>query len=239
MAAEFQRAVLPEYPSVTYLSCSILFHPCGHVSGDVYNFQLNREREIAVYLGDATGHGITAALMTMLVHLSLENFPGNLGTDEILRRLNSMIARHKTGLSIASQMFRVSPDGTLCVTHAGQPSLIVQPRSHDGHVVFDQGGCPIGMFTDEKVPYVEETWKLNRGDRLIAYTDGLVDWKNHQGRSFGFDRLADILASSRDSTLEELPQTVHSAVTGFARGVQNQDDVTLLCFEYDPDGHEI
>ncbi len=234
MAAEFQRAVLPAEPEVAFLKTSILYRPYAQVSGDVYNFQLNREGEMSVYLGDATGHGITAALMTMLVHLSLDHFPGNLGTDEILRRLNRMIARHDTGLSIASQLFRISPGGTLRVSHAGQPSLIVLPATGGAPVMFAHGGCPLGMFDREMVPYLEETRQLQQGDRLIAYTDGLVDWKNTRGQHFGEQRLLHTLGSMRDYRLEALSQQLLDAVLHHAGDTPNQDDVTLLCFEYCP-----
>lgn len=236
MAAEFQRAVLPLKPEVAYLSASVLYRPSAHISGDVYNFQLNREREFSVYLGDATGHGIAAALLTMMVHLSLENFPGNLGTDEILRRLNTMIGRHETGLSLASQLFRISPDGKLRVTHAGQPSLVILPRTARNPVVFEQGGCPIGMFDKEMVPYTEETLQLTRGDRLLAYTDGLTDWKDHQGRSYGDQRLLELLVTLRECRINELPQNILEAVLDFAGNEPNHDDVTLLCFEYQGTG---
>ena len=65
MAAEFQRAVLPGPVDLSYLNIAILYRPCAEVSGDVYDFQQNREGELAIFLGDATGHGIAAALLTM------------------------------------------------------------------------------------------------------------------------------------------------------------------------------
>lgn len=232
MAAEFQRAVLPDQPQLSYLTSSVLYYPCGHVSGDVYNFQLNREGELTVFLGDATGHGVTAALMTMLVHLSLEHFPGNLPTDEILRRLNSMVARHNTGLSIASQLFRISSSGKLYVTHAGQPSLIVFPRQTDATVIFEKGGCPLGMFDDEKVPYTQEHFQLQDGDRILAFTDGLTDWKNQQGEAFGMERLQQTMKAFWTSGITELSDYLFSVIQQFAGQVPNHDDVTVLGFEY-------
>lgn len=231
-AARLQRAVLPDGPKLPYLSSAIVYRPCGVISGDVYNFQLNREGEISVFLGDATGHGVTAALMTMMVHLSLENFPGNLPTDEILRRLNTMVARHNTGLAIASQLFRLSPGGLLRVAHAGLPSLIILPACGDAPVIFHQGGCPVGMFSEEMVPYVEETRQLRPGDRLLACTDGLIEWQNSDGISFGYERLMQLGNDLRGYSIEHLPKAIMQGVLEFTGEDINHDDVTLLCFEY-------
>lgn len=231
MAARLQRAVLPDVLELPYLTSAIVYRPCGVISGDVYNFQLNREREVSVFLGDATGHGVTAALMTMMVHLGLENFPGNLPTDEVLRRLNSMVARHDTGLAIASQLFRLSPAGILRVSHAGIPSLILVPASGAPPELFHQGGCPVGMFSEEMVPYVEETRQLSHGDRLVACTDGLIEWQNPDGESFGFDRLLQLCDDLREQSIEHLPNTLIQRALDFS-GNANHDDVTLLCFEY-------
>ena len=81
LAAEFQRAILPSIIDLPYLRTAIIFEPYLQVSGDVYDFLLNREQELGVFLGDATGHGVAAALMTMMVHLGLDSIRRDLPTE--------------------------------------------------------------------------------------------------------------------------------------------------------------
>jgi sigma-B regulation protein RsbU (phosphoserine phosphatase) len=61
LAGAFQRAVLPAMDSVPYLQQAICYEPCEPVSGDVYDFTLNRERELGIFVGDDTGHRVGAA----------------------------------------------------------------------------------------------------------------------------------------------------------------------------------
>ena len=125
LAADFQRAVLPKIIDVDYLDIALMYKPYDSVSGDVYDFILNRERELAIFVGDATGHGISAALMTMMVHIAIDSLTPNLKTDEAMRKLNRLIASRNTGRSVSCALFRIAPDGLMQVSHAGHPSIIV------------------------------------------------------------------------------------------------------------------
>ena len=151
MAVEFQRVVLPKPPTVDFLRMDVSYRRCDGVSGDVYDFVLSRESEVGVFVGDATGHGVVAAFMTMMVHLALDGLRPDLATDEVLRRLNTLLATRRTGRSISAVFFRVAPDGLLSVTHAGHPSLLVIPSNGGNVISFTEGGCALGMFEEETV----------------------------------------------------------------------------------------
>jgi sigma-B regulation protein RsbU (phosphoserine phosphatase) len=148
MAGEFQRAVLPEIPRLDYLRGDLRYLPYDTISGDVYDFVQTREREIGVFVGDATGHGVIAAFMTMMVHLGLDGLRPDLPTNEAMRRLNGLLAARNTGRWITAVYFRITPSGGLSVTHAGHPSLLILPRRGGKPVSFDEGGCALGMFAE-------------------------------------------------------------------------------------------
>lgn len=235
MAAEFQRAVLPEVVDVPYLRTCLLYRPLHGVSGDVYDFILNREKELSVFLGDATGHGIAAALMTMMVLLGLDSMRPNLPTDQSMRRLNQLIAARETGRAVSGLLFRISPRGTLSVTHAGHPSLIIIPANGSGLRQFHGGGCALGLFEDEPVPYQEEYFKLDRGDKLFAYTDGIIEWRNRDNEIFGSARLLQFLKQQRQKKIEEIAGLLVETLDRYAQGVPCHDDLTALIFEYSGD----
>jgi serine phosphatase RsbU (regulator of sigma subunit) len=175
MAAEFQWAILPEVVDLPYLNMTITYEPYAEVSGDVYDFLQNREGELAIFLGDATGHGIAAALMTMMAHIGLDGIRRNLAADESLRTLNKLMAFRKTGRSVLAVFFRITPSGYLAVTHAGHPSLIIIPANGEPPVQFNNGGCAMGIFEDEPVRYKEESYQLSVGDKIFAYTDAVIE----------------------------------------------------------------
>lgn len=232
LAAEFQQAVLPTIIDLPYLRTAIIFEPYHQVSGDVYDFLLNREQELGVFLGDATGHGVVAALMTMMVHLGLDSLRRDLPTDETIRRLNRLIAFRETGRSVTGLFFRINPAGQLFVTHAAHPSLIVMPADGSEPVQFEKGGCALGGFLEEPVPYEEECINLQRGDRIFAYTDGLTECRDKHDQLYGLDRLLDFLRQNRSTGFLQLRRGLMQELENFAHGNPLKDDLTALIFEY-------
>lgn len=232
LAADFQQSVLPEVVDVDYLDIDLIYKPYDSVSGDVYDFILNRERELAIFIGDATGHGISAALMTMMVHIAIDSLKANLSTDESLRKLNRLIASRNTGRSVSSAFFRISPDGMLKVTHAGHPSIIIIPKDNSNLVLFDEAGCALGLFIEEPVKYIEESYQLKPGDKIIAYTDGLIEWRNPFKEAYGLNRLLDFVNAHRRLDFESLKQMIYNDVKSFAFHEAINDDLTLLVAEY-------
>lgn len=232
LAAEFQQAVLPDPVKLPFLQCSVLYRPYAEVSGDVYDFLQNREGELAIFVGDATGHGIAAALMTMMVHIGLEGIRRNLATDESLRKLNQLIATRNTGRSVSAVFFRISPDGKLAVSHAGHPSLIILPANGDQPVQFEKGGCALGVFEDEPVPYEEEYFQLSPGDKLVAYTDAAIEWSNPEKEVFGLARLLAYLGEKRQQATAEIPGLLLGELQKFSAGQACNDDLTAVIVEY-------
>ncbi len=232
LAADFQRAVLPKIIDVDYLNIVLIYNPYDTVSGDVYDFILNREKELAIFVGDATGHGISAALMTMMVHIAIDSLTPNLSTDESIRKLNRLIASRHTGRSVSSVLMRIAPDGTMNVTHAGHPSAIVIPADKSDLVMFDEAGCALGLFIDEPVKYIEETYQLKPGDKVISYTDGLIEWRNERKEIYGIGRLLNVIKNNRTLDCESLMQGIYNEVESFANNQPINDDLTLLVAEY-------
>lgn len=232
IAAEFQQAVLPTFPELDYVNAEIIYQPHSTVSGDVYDFLLNREGELGVFLGDATGHGIAAALMTMMVHIGLEGIRRDLPTHEYTRRLNKLIAARQTNRSVTSVFFRIKPNGELSVTHAGHPSIIIIPADGSDPVQFEKGGCPLGIFAEEPVPYDEEHYQLKPGDRIFTYTDAVTEWRNKEKQDFGLNKLLGFLIKHRQSSLQSLSEQLLVTLRDYAKEEECGDDLTTLIIDY-------
>ena len=232
LAAEFQQMVLPPAPALPYINTEVVYRPYAQVSGDMYDFLQNREGDVAIFLGDATGHGIAAALMTMMVHIGLEGIRRNMATDESLRILNRLIASRNTGRSVSAVFFRIRPSGYLTVTHAGHPPLMILPADGSDVVQFEQGGCALGIFEEEPVRYEEEAYQLRPGDKLVAYTDAAMEWANPDKEIFGSERLLEFLSSQRQLPVEKLATCLVERLEDFSAGEQCKDDLTVIVTEY-------
>ena len=228
LAADFQRAVLPEIIEVDYLNIALMYKPYDTVSGDVYDFILNREGELAIFVGDATGHGISAALMTMMVHIAIDSLTPNLSTAESIRKLNQLIASRNTGRSVTSVFLRIAPNGLMKATHAGHPSIFILPENNFDIVLFEEAGCPLGLFIEEPVKYVEESYQLRPGDKIIAYTDGLVEWRNQFKETYGMKRLLHFININRELDCNALTKAIYKNVELFSNHQDINYDLTLL-----------
>jgi serine phosphatase RsbU (regulator of sigma subunit) len=232
LAAQFQRSILPELPDVPYLDMRVRYRPQDEVSGDLYDVMQTREGDIGVLVGDATGHGLTAAFMTMMMHSAVDNLRRDLPTDLTMARLNTLLSERPTGRAITAVFFRVRADGLLTVTHAGHPTLLVIPQR--GAVTsFKEGGCALGMFAEEPVPYVMESHCLGAGDILLAYTDGALECRNADGEAFGANRLLGWLRTHKTLPLDALLDGLLDAILKHCDG-GSEDDITLLACRYLP-----
>ena len=231
-AAEVQKAVLPKFPPIRYASASIVYQPFAEVSGDVYDFILNREGELAVFVGDATGHGVAAALITMMIHLGLDTIRRDLPTDEILRRLNRLLAARGTGRAVTGVLFRITQSGRLTISHAAHPPAIVIPADGSPLREFVGGGCALGYFEEEPVRYEEEVAQLRPGDRVLIYTDGVLEWRNAAGEPFGGARLRQFLMDHRPDELEEVSRGLRQCLGDHVGTERCPDDLTAIVLEY-------
>ena len=235
LAAEFQSAILPSMPATTFLQCSLRYMPFGGgVSGDVYDISINGSGDVNVFLGDATGHGVASAIMTMMAQIGLDSVGGDLPTDEIIRQLNLLFAHREREMSITGLMLRISPRGLLSVSNAGHPPLIVVTHADNEAIYLKKGGIPLGMFKDEVSPFEEVQYTLRSGDRVFAFTDGLTEWAGADGTEYGLERLAEFLATHTEPNLDDTLSNLIRHVQEFAGGKPCGDDLTILGFRYTP-----
>ncbi|MBI4081894.1 MAG: SpoIIE family protein phosphatase [Candidatus Lambdaproteobacteria bacterium] len=231
-AAEFQRAVLPAAVKVAYADVSLRYIPHSTVSGDVYGMRMNREGDLNVFLGDATGHGIAAAFMTMMAQIGLDTIPRNVSPQGVLNHLNRVLSAHESGRFMTGIFMRVNQKGHLRVANAGHPSVVIIPADGTRHVMLKRGGTALGMFTEQPIPYEEDTYRLGQGDKVFVFTDGIAEWPHPGGELFGYDRLIEVLEETRGSAIDTALDAVLARARDFAAGNPCQDDVTILGFEY-------
>jgi len=124
-------------------------------------------------------------------------------------------------VSINSMIFRY--------TNAGYGPLMVYKAQKQGCFLVNPAAnsVPIGVMPD--VTYVEENQiKLERGDALILFTDGIHEARNSSGREYGMKRMADIVPGFAENHAEEIANRIIEDVLGFVGGTEQYDDMTLL-----------
>jgi len=182
LASRLQRDFLPRsFPEVDDVRFSAIYRPATWVSGDLYDVCRLDETHIGFYLADAVGHGIAAGLLTMFIKQAVVGKviePDQyrlLKPDEVLARLNVELARQELpNCQFVTACYACIDAATHQVMFArgGHPHPIHITADGQCNEVRTIGGL-LGVFAEETFP--STTLKLERGDKLLLYSDGLED----------------------------------------------------------------
>ncbi len=178
LASSVQRELMPrELPRVEGLDLGVLFRPAGFVSGDVYDCVRIGERRVAFLLADAVGHGVPAALLTMVISRSLRRTLDDAGPSgavdpaEAMRRLNRDLCGAGAGsFQFATAVFGVVDAETWEVTAcvAGHPSPLRLRAGTVDRIPAD--GPLLGVF--DAAEFEQSRFRLAPGETLLIYSDG-------------------------------------------------------------------
>jgi hypothetical protein len=179
LAAMVQREMLPRaLPSLQGVNFAAMWRPANYVSGDLYDIRQLDDEHIGVFIADAVGHGVPAALMTMIISRSLamtETVPGRirvLEPAEVLNRLNvEMMMRQGQTTRFATGIYAVMNCRTrkCTIAGAGHPPPLLLHGDGSEEMVETNGGL-LGVFGDET--YEQVDIQLDVGDQLLLYSDG-------------------------------------------------------------------
>ena len=199
------------------------------IGGDCYNFiPLNNDR-LAVVVGDASGKGLAAALMIANVQSSLRTAALFTGDDlsALLKVVNHQAYASSSEDRYATLFYGVfdASTRTLRYVNAGHNPPVVIRRDGSRHWL-ETGGAPVGLFADSE--YEEGIVKLEAGDLVIAFTDGLIETTNQDGEEWGVQGLlqAAVCGAQCSQGAGDLVNLIFDTVDGFSRGHQT-DDATL------------
>ena len=177
LAASVQRDFMPRHlPEDAGLEFGVLFRPAGYVSGDVYDVRVLDERRVAFFVADAVGHGVPAALLTMVISRALmrhgpEDAELLHKPAEALARLNTELCAHPSDRHrFATAVYGIIDTRTheLTLAGAGHPPPLVIGR--DGVTAVETDGPLLGVF--EGAPFSEARRVVEPGETLLIHTDG-------------------------------------------------------------------
>lgn len=179
LASTIQRELIPrELPQINGLEFGVLYRPAGFVSGDIYNVQQIDDRHVGFFIADAIGHGVPAALLTMIISRAL-NIRGGvvegrlLSPSDALARLNDDLCDVSDGNPrFATAVYGIldSQTGLMRVANAGHPPPVRIAADKGENYDIEAGGPLLGVFHDAHFP--EETIELAPGETLLLYSDG-------------------------------------------------------------------
>jgi serine phosphatase RsbU (regulator of sigma subunit) len=233
VARRIQHASLPkEVPELEGWEISPHYKPAREVGGDFYDFHPLSEGRLGLVVGDATGHGVPAALVMSTTCGMLQVAAQALASSspkEVLSRVNeTLIARIPPSMFVTCFYAILDPaSGSLSYANAGHDLPYLHRRN--GHAEeLRARGMPLGLMPG--MSYEEGEASLREEHGVLFYSDGLVEAHNPKGEMFGFPRLRALVAEhgQRGSLIDSLLDALYSFV---GEGWDQEDDITILTLE--------
>lgn len=229
IARRIQQHLLPTVPQhLEGLDVALRYEAAEHASGDTYDLVPLRDGRLAVMIGDVTGHGVGAALLTHAVQAALRSYL-ELVDDaaHVVTRLNQrLVAGVETGNFMSLLLAIVDPVRlTVQYVNAGHPGLLV--CSAEGARVLEKTGMVLGVVGDQQ--YVASPpIPLQRGDLLLLHTDGLDEAMSPSREVFGISRLQDVMARARSLSAAGAVATIEAALRDHVGSGAVEDDLTII-----------
>jgi sigma-B regulation protein RsbU (phosphoserine phosphatase) len=237
LAGLVQQDFLPtQLPNTDEVRWATLFLPAEWVSGDIYNIVRIDEQHIGFYVADVVGHGIPAALLTIFVKQALvmrETIQSNyriFPPVEVMKNLNMRMAVQKlSGYQFATCCYCLLNVKTLQLTfaRAGHPYPVLARRREEPRQLEIRGSL-LGVF--EQSEYVQQTVQLQRGDKLLLYSDGAEPFVGGVDEAIGF-RFNEEFCSMRNLPIVEMFDKLKTIAQNKKIDPCEVDDITAVGLE--------
>ena len=230
IAREVQFNLLPKtVPEHERLQVAAYFEPATEVGGDFYDYLFVGEDKLGIVIGDVSGHGMSAGLLMAITKSCLHTqLNYDLSLEQIMRSMNNILFKLSERRSLVTFFYSMLDlqDLTVQFANAGHPFTYVIRGNQPELTPLEAISYPLAVRPD--LEFQPKFARLQRGDTLVYYSDGIVEALDEQGVVFGYDRLEELLVSQKFNTSEELLDTVIADVRLHIGSAEQFDDMTAV-----------
>ena len=236
MARQVQLSILPrEIPDLPSLEIVARYLPMSSVAGDFYDFLVVDDKHLGILIADVSGHGLPSALIASMLQSALAwQCPHASDPEEVLSGLNRSInGKFERYFVTAAYLFVDMEKGTLKYAGAAHPPLLLWQAKLGRASEYVENGLMLGPFTN--ATYTTLSFTMQHGDRVVLFTDGLVEAKNSSEKEFGVERVRQVLESKHDLRPGRFVDALLYGLSGWSEdaiGSGQSDDITLLVIDF-------
>jgi PAS domain S-box-containing protein len=233
LARIVQQAMLPKSQPV-FAGCDIfgMSKAADATGGDFFDFIPLSDDRLGVVIGDASGHGFAAALVTASARSYLRALSRTeKSLTQILGITNQLLCQDLTEGRFVTLFYAVLDPGQLTIKYAGAGHSVCL-FSAQGHFkqLLDSSGPALGWFATMKIP--SKTIAIDAGDILLLTTDGIEEAMSASGELFGRERILEILHEHASEPAAEIVRALYAAVRRFR--ASQLDDATAIIVKFPP-----
>ena len=230
-----QMMLLPkekELSQIEQLEIAGFMEPADEVGGDYYDV-LQHHGRVTIGIGDVTGHGLESGVLMLMVQTAVRTLMENNETDpkKFFEVLNRTIYKNVQRMDSDKNL-------SLCLVDYHEGVLTISGQHEEMVVVRSQGviervdtidlGFPIGLEETIEDFVFQAQVKLNSGDVVVLYTDGITEAENYLGKHYGLDRLCSIIQKNWQQSAQAIRQAVIEDVRSHIGVEKVYDDITLV-----------
>jgi serine phosphatase RsbU (regulator of sigma subunit) len=235
-ARKIQLSMLPQLPpDIGWVELAAASLPATEVGGDYYDYFRLSTTQLALVIGDVSGHGLASGLLLSGVRSCLYLLEKDLASPvPVLDRLNLMVRKttdRRTYVTLLCAVLDRAADGSgvaLKVASAGHPPLLHYDSRTQTFFEVGEGAPPLGTMLEGSYQQIER--QVRRGDLLVLYTDGLVESRNALGQDYGYPRLQKTVgrAAAGTSSVREIRDSILGDLSHFKGDSEQADDITVV-----------
>ncbi len=232
LAKNIQRNILPRnIDEIAECRIEIVYRPLMDIGGDMYDIHRGPGGCVRVFLADALGHGVSAALVTMYIKSEYEKLKGrDLGPYEVLSALNDVFYNHYSAFRISLTGIVLDIDvrgGEIRYASAGHPPQYAIGKRGTAAITHTCRGIGIS----ESLGGGPASLPCAPGDSIVLLTDGMYEQFNEAGEEYGWDRFSELMDRAGRRTAADIMRAITDSLAGFSRGREQNDDVTIAVIE--------
>ncbi|HVM74835.1 MAG TPA: PP2C family protein-serine/threonine phosphatase [Candidatus Saccharimonadales bacterium] len=230
-ARQIQLTILPDdVPSVSNLRIASAYHPMSAVAGDFYQFIQVDPYRVGVLVADVSGHGVPAALIAAMMKMAVQSVVSCVASPaDVLQGLNRMLSGQAPDQFVtAAYLFIDTQNYKARYSAAGHPPLLLSRAGTLQRI--ESNGLVFGVTPQPDYPVRDIA--IRPGDRLLLYTDGVIEAENANGRQFGDAKLEQVVLRAQMSPPSELTDTLLTEIRAWQpASMTQQDDITLVVID--------
>jgi sigma-B regulation protein RsbU (phosphoserine phosphatase) len=231
--ASMLPCLFPAFPHRPEFDIYASMQPAKEVGGDFYDFFLIDEHTLAAVIADVSGKGVPAALFMVITKTLIKNnAQSGKSPKEVFETVNNILCENNEACMFVTAIlgYLDIPTGKFTFVNAGHnPPLLRTGGGQFNWLKTEPAFVLAGM---ENMVYKQYELKLNCGDELFMYTDGVTEAMNNEDDMFGEPRLFETANNHIDLPLREFTISIKREIDKFAAGAEQADDITMLALRY-------
>ena len=235
IASQMQRSILPKrFPRGSNFAITAMMKAARNVGGDFFDIVPLSNNRYGISVADVSDKGVPAAMFMMSSRTLLKGAAiGKEKPTEVLKEVNQLLMEDNEAGMFVTMIYGIfdPQNGLFEYSLGGHNPLLLQKPNGTAEYLSANSGIALGMFN--QIEFQSNTIKMNPGEKIIIYTDGITEAMNNKMELYSEDKLARIVAANPNLGVDELSQKIIQSVEEFTGEEAQTDDITCVILSFD------